>query len=184
MAVMHNALWRPIAIVTSLMSISLMSISLMFGQVSKQDKAPQFEDYPAAATFHGTPAAPILTTPGQRLFRTMIRTAAQKGPNFAGHYAIAEWGCGTACVSMAVIDVQSGKVDEGPFGMLPKAHVYFGSGEDPKVGMFYRPDSSLLVVRGCPNEKSCGMYYYLWTGSGFKLLRRTPIKPLFGADQE
>lgn len=26
----------------------------------------------------------------------------------------------------------------------------------------FRLDSSLLIVRGCPNEKNCGEHYYEW----------------------
>ena len=60
----------------------------------------RFEDYPVTAIFKGTPALPKLRL-GDRLFRTRIRKGAAKGPNFAGHYTIADWGCGTRCVSIA-----------------------------------------------------------------------------------
>src|SRR5215472_4297169 len=78
----------------------------------------KFEDYAASADFKGKPAAPILATKGDRMFRTQIRDAARKGPNFAGHYTIAEWGCGSGCVSLAVVDAVSGKVFAAPFKNL------------------------------------------------------------------
>jgi hypothetical protein len=134
------------------------------------------------SVFSGTPAAPKLATHGQRRFRTVIREGTRKGANFAGHYAIVEWGCGTACAQIAVVDVNSGDVYEGPFGILPKGVLYLGSNpEDDYVGMFYRRDSSLLVVRGCVNEKDGGAFYYAWVGARFKLLRRDPIKGLLCA---
>ena len=56
--------------------------------------------------FKGKPAPPKLVSPVDRLFRTMIRQGASKGPNFAGHYTIAEWGCGSSCVSIALMDAK------------------------------------------------------------------------------
>jgi hypothetical protein len=63
---------------------------------------PRFDDFPVVKSFHGKPAAPVFKTRGP--FPAEIREAARKGPNFAGHYTIAEWGCGSGCVSFAVID--------------------------------------------------------------------------------
>ena len=77
--------------------------------------------------------------------------------------------CGAGCVSIAVIDVTSGAVYEAPFGSLPSAHVSFPA--SPDAGLSYRPDSRLLIVNDCPNEKNCGVYYYEWTGTFFRHLR-------------
>src|SRR5215467_10781095 len=87
--------------------------------------APRAEDYkvPESENFSGKPAAPVFQTAGQRKFRTMIAEAAAKGPNFAGHYRIAEWGCGGGCVQFAVVDSRSGAIYDGPFGVLPAGYV-------------------------------------------------------------
>ena len=106
----------------------------------------------------------------------MIREAAKKGPNFAGHYAIAEWGCGTGCIQMAVVDLESGDVDLGPFETLCLG----ATREADKAGVFYRLNSSLLIVTGCPNEKNCGTYYYALVGQQFKLLRKDASKSELG----
>lgn len=142
--------------------------------------APRFEDFPVAAAemFHGAPAAPQLKTAGQRTFRTMIRDGASKGPAFAGHYSVPQWGCGAGCLQMALIDARSGAVYDGPFGTLPNATLAPDPNVDPdKSGIFFHLDSFLLLARGCPNEKDCGTYYYRWTGARFELLRRIPSPP-------
>jgi hypothetical protein len=139
-------------------------------------KEPRPEDFPVSDIFNGTPAAPKFKTPGQRQYRTMIRNAAKKGPNFAGHYAVAEWGCGTRCVEIAVVDVESGNVYDGPFETMCLG----GLMEGEETGIFYRRDGSLLILKGCLNEKDCGSYYYAWTGAQFKLVRKDPMKKLFG----
>jgi hypothetical protein len=133
-------------ILGSLVAVVLAPVA--FAQIEAPEQFP-FADYPASVASHGVPVAPRLTTPGQGMYRTVIRRWAWNGPNFAGHFTIAEWGCGTGCVQMAVVDAQSGHVYEGPFGTLPNASIYLGANVDEdKTGLFYRLDSSLFVVRG------------------------------------
>lgn len=43
-------------------------------------------------------------------FATAINEAVAAGPNFAGKYAVAQWGCGTSCQGHAVVNVESGKI--------------------------------------------------------------------------
>ena len=43
-------------------------------------------------------------------FKTAINDAVAKGPNFAGKFAVAQWGCGSNCQSHAVVNVESGKI--------------------------------------------------------------------------
>jgi hypothetical protein len=154
--------------------------------IAASEKLPTFGSFPAQQRFTGVPAKPTLQTPGQRLFRTQITEGARNGPNFAGHYTIAEWGCGTSCVSLAVVDAETGIVSEGPFGTLPQALLAYGSalrydrnakGEYQYDELSYRLDSRLLIARGCPNDTKCAAYFYEWTGTQFKLLRKISATP-------
>src|SRR6476620_8648893 len=45
-----------------------------------------------------------------RNYRTNLRNAAKEGVNFAGHFVVVNWGCGTNCSETAIIDGRSGKV--------------------------------------------------------------------------
>ncbi len=133
--------------------------------------APKFEDYPAGPAWHGTPVAPRLVTRDEKLFRTQLRTQAQEKPDFAGHYRIALWGCGAACVDWGMVDSQSGRVVMGDrFGDIDAMKV----NEDQRL--IYRLNSRLLVILGAPNEKPEreGMTYVLWTGHGFRQLAFYP----------
>lgn len=49
-------------------------------------------------------------------YRTRIADGMRAGPNFAGHYAIIEIGCGTGCRYVKMADVKTGKVHEFPYG--------------------------------------------------------------------
>lgn len=139
---------------------------------------PRFEDYPAAEIFKGSPAAPKLRRPGDRLFRTKIREGAAKGPNFAGHFTIADWGCGAGCVSIAIVDAKNGTIYGAPFtalewGMpLLKYEGKYAPSEPGFAPLTYKLESRLLIVRGCPEEENCGSYFYDWTGTHFKLIRK------------
>ena len=145
---------------------------LGLGLLATAGPFPTFDQFKVAEKFAGKPADPILRTRVQQEFRTAIREAEQKGPNFAGHYSVAEWGCGAGCVSAVVVDSATGRVLDVPFGVLAydMARTYEGGEEQ----LEFHVDSRLLIARGCPQEKNCGTYYWEWTGDRFKLLRKAP----------
>ena len=128
-------------------------------------------DYAVHEVFKGAIKSPKFATPGQKTFRKVILDQVAHGPNFAGHYTLAQWGCGAGCVQLAVVDLKTGEIFEPPFGKLPKATICLeGTADDP--GIVFEKQSSLLVLKGCPEFKDCGVYYYQWTGAEFKLLRK------------
>lgn len=43
------------------------------------------------------------------MFRTRTREAMAGGVNFAGHYVVATWGCGTECESGHIVDARTGR---------------------------------------------------------------------------
>jgi hypothetical protein len=108
-------------------------------------RSPQFSDFPAGAVFHGTPAAVDLSSArGARSFRTVLRSGAAKGPNFAGHYAVVTWGCGTACERFALVDVRTGKVWMSPMELAR--------------GAAYHIDSTLFIANPLEGDErgQCG----------------------------
>ena len=83
---------------------------LWVGLVASMAEPPRLQDYPVTDIFRGKPSAPVLSTKEARMFRTELRRQAARGPNFAGHYTLALWGCGAGCANGAVIDARSGQV--------------------------------------------------------------------------
>ena len=156
---------------------------LAMARLYAQPAIPVFTQYPApGAKFTGTPAKPVLKTAYQRTFRTMIRESAAEGPNFAGHYTVAEWGCGAGCVSVVLVDAATGTIYSGPFRNLGwemrKYENRLASNDEKFEPLEYRLDSRLLVARGCPEEANCASYFWEWTGSQFKLIQKVPSAPL------
>jgi hypothetical protein len=135
-------------------------LSYSAGTDSPYSKYP-FAKYPARH-YKGKLAAPRLITPTQREFRTVIRRGAVKGPNFAGHYTVAEWGCGSNCVVYAVIDAITGFVyDKG----LPNPN------EGYPCGLLYQRDSNLFVIeQSATIQSKCEPRLYVWRGSRFEAL--------------
>jgi hypothetical protein len=161
-------------------------------------RLPQFEDFPIREVFDQTPHAPILATPEQRLFRTRIREGVQKGwgvpvngawgteqnkpgPNFAGHYIVIVWGCGSGCISMVMSDAKTGivfgpPISEGAFA-LPML-VIPGS-VSRAADLQFRKDSRLMIIRATPHEDRPGAvpcaFYFLWEGDRWRLMRQVRI---------
>ena len=143
---------------------------------------PAFDQFRVTEVFSGKPAAPVLKTANQRRFRTMIREGAADGPNFAGHYTIAQWGCGAGCVSIAVVDAKDGAVYDGPFQVLSwdmyKYEGQYASNTPEFEPLVFRKDSRLLIARGCPGEANCASYFYEWTGSKFRMVRKVEAEKI------
>lgn len=140
-----------------------------------------FAEYPPAAVFNGARAAPVLDTPDKRAYRTRIRAAANGAPNFAGRLAVAEWGCGTSCMTGAVVDLQTGGV-----AFLPGSVSGWGL-VDPKFkAAEYRLGSSLIVLSGQFNEEGpIGSHYFQFSDLQFRylgsVLTSDDFKTQFGA---
>jgi hypothetical protein len=133
----------------------------------------RFGDYAVKETFEGKPARPQIVEKNHRTFRTVITEAATKGPNFAGHYTVAEWGCGSGCMSLAVVDATTGKVFSAPFQILTMPLVNGEEAHEFK-GVVYRLKSRLFIADGCQEDKACSTSYYEWKDDKFTVLRVVP----------
>jgi hypothetical protein len=71
---------------------------------------PVFQEYRVAQVYRGKPATPVFRTREELEFRTRIREGAAKGPNFAGHHAVVEWGGGTGTGHFVIVDVKTGQI--------------------------------------------------------------------------
>jgi hypothetical protein len=139
---------------------------------------PRFEDFPAAGNFRGKPAAVDFTgNAAAREYRTAIRDGAAKGPNFARHYTIVGWGCGSACQGWALVNAAGGNVHLDKTMRAVDASSVGDNPAEPGVNADYdvlrfRRDSTLLIVLGAPgeNRKRDGIAFYRWDGTALKPL--------------
>jgi hypothetical protein len=139
-----------------------------------QRKPPRSEDYPVSKSeiYKGRPAPVVLNSKRARMYRTVLRRGARKGPNFAGRYTIVTWGAGLGTFSMAVVDAKTGRVYFPPFeevGSSDYGLPYVDTGNNPA----WRIDSKLFAFVGVPDGKDNrgeGMYLYTFAGGRFRLV--------------
>ena len=83
-----------------------------------QESAPQFTHYPVDQRYSGR-NHPLLMDSFGKEYKTRLRDAiALEKPEFAGHYIVAGWGCGTGgCNTGAMIDAITGQAYPFPVAM-------------------------------------------------------------------
>ncbi|MCA8036191.1 hypothetical protein LGM46_24785 [Burkholderia arboris] len=141
--------------------------------------SPAFDRYPASAGARAPrkpAAAPRLAGSEARRYRTVIRDAFAQPANFAGHYRVAIWGCGTDCRNFAILDKNTGATYAMP-GVTAISGVM--GNDDERVD--FRAGSRLLIVAGCFND-DCGdghakaaRFFYEWTGSRLRPVGTCPL---------
>ena len=150
--------------------IYINAIILLSYVVTAQDSTQlKYDDFKVSSIFNGKLKEPDLTSHKKaKMYRTVIRKGSKSGVNFAGHYNIVIWGCGTSCQSFAIIDVVTGKVyfsDELSF-------VSWGGWWELEYGLKYRPDSNLLIVYGrCEEKDPKGIFYFIWAENKLRLIK-------------
>ncbi len=158
---------------TRTVCLSIVLFSCIVSLSAQQDTTRlRFEDFPVPKVFTGRPKPIDLSShPHAREYRTELRRQAKEGPNFAGHYTIAVWGCGTSCQAFAIVDALNGRIyfsDQLPF-------VSWGGWRDKDYGLHYRLDSNLLMVYGRRMEEDpSGIFYYLWKGDKLDSIKSIP----------
>ena len=99
----------------------------------------QFDNYKVDKVYKGRLAPPNFNTdPNAKYYNTKIVEGCKaEGVNFAGHYKIVDWGCGTMCQEMAVVDRISGQII---YSQIPFDKV------DGHSGISYKIDSRMLII--------------------------------------
>src|SRR5436190_805590 len=75
-----------------------------------QSKPPRFSQYPVTIEKARIKAIDFKKNPDARTYKTRLIHGLEGGVNFAGHYIIVGWGCGTGCTNAAVIDTFNGNI--------------------------------------------------------------------------
>jgi hypothetical protein len=125
---------------------------------------PGFAQYAVSDYFQGMPAPMDLAShPDAARFADRLSPELDQGPNFAGHYRLVSWGCGTHCTASLIVDLRSGAVHDGVVAEL---------------GLLFRADSALLIVNPHPERSFevgevpawAATRYYRWHHDRMELL--------------
>ncbi|MEX2964690.1 hypothetical protein [Microbulbifer sp. TYP-18] len=137
------------------------------------NKAPDFEQYPAEQHLEQKPLANIdfSSNLSAKMYQVRLKEGVAKGANFADHYALVSWGCGNECQSLLIVDLKTGKIHS----IKDKPEPLLSS-----RGLDFRLESRLLIVDPpCPeNYNPCISHgrsglpvrYYLMEDKGLRLI--------------
>lgn len=129
-------------------------------QLALGQKAPAFKSYPVIEYYRGLQTAPkIKSTADAWTYRTRIRRIARLKPNFAGHYSIGTWGCGSSCFHFAIVDVRNGTV----YYHHSQDCSAFTTYRDIPKPIDFRVDSRLLIL-DCGDSDNNPHYFKLERG--------------------
>lgn len=131
-----------------------------------------FEVFPAkvVASRHRYASKVILATTRSRRYRTIISSEGRKEPNFAGHYRIVTWGCGTDCHGFAIVNRITGVAFTEPTIQYVAGAI---GNDEPRID--FRLDSRLLILNGLLNDDLEGKFVYEWTGKSLKLIGQASL---------
>ncbi len=120
-----------------------------------------FDDY-KVQIYDGKLADPDFSTnPEAKLFITRIKTECEKGINFAGHFTLVIWGCGSSCQNGVIVDRITGKI-----------HLVYGT----SLGSKFKKDSKMIITNVAAIDTTtnlietcgyCNVKHEIWTGTKF-----------------
>jgi hypothetical protein len=143
--------------------------------------APHFDQYPVKGALPGGHAnLDTHSNPVARTYRSVLRQQMSEGANFAGHYKVAVWGCGSSCAMFAVVNLNTGRVIT-PMTVYSVSGVHLGAddflpeSDSREWGFRYKKNSHLLVLVGTMNEDESmeGAFYYLLRTEKLVLVHKT-----------
>ena len=174
--------WLSVAKLPAL--VSFLAAITVLGQTESSSALPRFDRYGVASVFHGLAAKPQFESApsypdGDPKFRDAVLDEVSRGVNFAGHYAIVQWSCGSGCRSIAVVDVATGAMyRQMPYHSLLVGPFRSDSGALKQCeGLQFRVGSRLLIAEGCfdtadgPGKGYCGREYFEWRDGRFVTIR-------------
>jgi len=150
-----------------------------FGQSSL---VPKFSAFPTIVETTKAKSIDFKKNPDARTFRTRLTEGLRGGVNFAGHFVVVGWGCGTGCISGAIIDARTGNVFWPE--QFNAVGVWYDGQEYAEEPVAFRKNSRMLVITGVPGqasddapEKPSGAYYYEWKNNRLRQIKFVP-KPM------
>jgi len=147
-------------------------------------KAPSFESFPSAKEGKFSHAKLDLSSNSlAKTYRTVLHQELAKGPNYAGHYRVAIWGCGSSCAMFAVINLKTGQIitAEGltsVSGNYLVADEFLPNTESESWGFRYGTRSKLLVLVGALDEDESreGAFYFVLQNEKLLPVHSTIVK--------
>ena len=121
-----------------------------------------FEDF-KVEIYSGNLAKPDFSSnPTYQKFKSRIQLGCNKGVNFAGHYTLITWGCGSPCEIGVAVDRKNGKIFDG---LGSSTGIAFRVDSRLIIRNFNAIDSTTSLIRTCAY---CDVTMAEWTGTALK----------------
>jgi hypothetical protein len=166
-------------LMVTLILISLSSATTE-GIAKSKKRVPKFSDYLVRQVWQGKSAKMRVTTASDPLLSARFQSASKEPPNFAGHYRVVLWGCGSECINGGMVDLKIGRVLSPPLVETLEAQKNFNicqSAYAPSRIEFHKNSRLMIVHCGLNfvmhlNKNVPDAQYFVWDGKQFRLLRR------------
>ncbi|MBU3069071.1 hypothetical protein KOI40_04515 [Aestuariicella sp. G3-2] len=139
----------------------LLALPIFLSEASEQAPSDSydFSDYPSQVSSMTLSQIDLNSHPSASNFRTRFKALQGRPANFAGHYILVYWGCGSGCQMFSIVDVETGQI-------------FMDDDWSSSMGVCVRADSSLLIVNpGVSEPARMQSTYYHWDGEQLVLLR-------------
>ncbi|TDR31273.1 hypothetical protein [Hydromonas duriensis] len=127
----------------------------------------RFKDYQVEAYIG--PRHNVTLNKDTKQFKSRFIETGKMPINFAGHYVVNSFGCGTGCARYFYVDVKTGEAK-----FLPEYLQVDYNDQDCENEVYFKPDSRLFVVSGM-QKGSCSVNYYQELDGGFKFVGSQPL---------
>lgn len=138
------------------------------------DAMPRHADFAVVPEALPTPPALIETNSFAHRYRTRLTEGLRDLPvNFAGHYVMVTWGCGTTCLDGGMVDARSGEATALPF-LLDSFGSFEVEIDDP---LLFSADSRLVIMLGRLRavDEIPRQYFFEWVGDKLEPLCHAPV---------
>src|SRR5215213_4528024 len=160
--------------------LSVFAIALSVPAIAQKQAGVTFSAFSVGVEGKKAKSIDFRRSPSASTFRTRLKEALRGPVDFAGHYIVAGWGCGTGCIYSGIIDTRTGIV-YFPIE-LAGLGVAYNETEYVDKPLEYRKNSRLLILRGSPGvmdneaDKPIGTYYYQWSDNHLRLVKFVKTK--------
>lgn len=152
---------------------------LLFGVISMNlfysQSDIKFDKYPAKVEKVNKAKLVLSSSSLGKTYKTQISNQYKTNKvDFGGHYVTTYWGAGMGLTMGAMVDIKTGKIYELPMNEENSLNDCFHNDEIETN----KVNSNLFITyatKMTDDESKCKreIYYYLWNGKSFKLLKKT-----------
>ncbi|MBJ6136990.1 hypothetical protein [Marinobacter litoralis] len=160
--------WQMIGLLCLVFALPTSRVDAAAGEVEHKVslETVDFSDFPVEASDQALEFVDFDSHRDAISFRSRFNAQMGRPANFAGHYRLVYWGCGTGCQQFSIVDIRTGQVS-------------MNEAWSTSLGLCFRADSALLITNpGAGESMRMETRYYQWDGKQLNPLARVSMSVL------